>query len=574
MHEVGSSMTTINVKAVADQIIPRTPDDVMQLERMGSFHPMRLSFSRILLRRMAVENWNVDTTDWSIDARGFGHAVITVTTPKHTYSLVAYSHELDDADRSDRVIAEKWDATFTLVDGIPSAEDIYEMSQTVSRQEAGRHNAKQLTLSRANKSVRMFKHVVDSLAQGQQPDAVTINQIGYIMRTTAVYGNGKFGIGDRDRIMDRSEMRAPFQAEMLTVYLIRVFSIRLVNHLAKMAEKIEGEAVSLDPVLARHLGIGNATGLGMAPFLVHHQALLNQWMITRETALARVLAQATISADDAAQIEYYLDRAVKYASQWRVDDVVQAERILKLEQDLQRLSSWMKPNWWHGHEPLQKLMTHARGELSYEAEEMLASIVMEPFGTLIDDLADHMAVQETYSIPSHITVADAKAIIAEHYDWTFDINLDDKKESSLFWYTSEAKLEPRLGYRHDEDGADLEMPFDIPKQIRAAQVDLNSAHDEQPLAGFMMAHPEHRFILKRVVITSAYPYGEIKDNLVAESTRPIDMLRCKLSFFGASKFDPKSILWTRITLYQGAPLAEELSVTNADHWLFPSVDVT
>ena len=86
-----------------------------------------------------------------------------------------------------------------------------------------------------------------------------------------------------------------------------------------------------------------------------------------------------------------------------------------------------------------------------------------------------------------------------------------------------------------------------------------------------MANPQHRLIIKRIMTTAKYPYGEIKDNLVAETTRPIDMLRCKLSFFGASKFDPKSILWTRITLYQGAPLAEELDAENADKWLFPSV---
>ena len=166
------------------------------------------------------------------------------------------------------MIAEKWDTTFTLVDGIPDASEIAHMSETVSRQEAGRHHERQLTLSRANKSVRMFNHVVERLAAGTQPDPEMINSIGYIMRTTAVYGNGKFGIGDRDRITARSEMLAPFQAEMLTVYLIRMFSINLVNHLAKQKETSQGMAVTLAPELARHLGIGNATGLGWRHFLL------------------------------------------------------------------------------------------------------------------------------------------------------------------------------------------------------------------------------------------------------------------------------------------------------------------
>ena len=96
----------------------RPASEVMRLERMGSFHPMRLSFSRQLLRRMAQENWSVDIVEWAMDAHGYGHAVITATTPDHVYSLVAFTHDLDDQDRSDRVIAEKWDATFSLVDGL------------------------------------------------------------------------------------------------------------------------------------------------------------------------------------------------------------------------------------------------------------------------------------------------------------------------------------------------------------------------------------------------------------------------------------------------------------------------
>ena len=33
---------------------------------------------------------------------------------------------------------------------------------------------------------------------------------------------------------------------------------------------------------------------------------------------------------------------------------------------------------------------------------------------------------------------------------------------------------------------------------------------------------------------------------------PIDLLRCKLAFFGASHFDPRSDRWVRISLCQGA----------------------
>ena len=41
---------------------------------------------------------------------------------------------------------------------------------------------------------------------------------------------------------------------------------------------------------------------------------------------------------------------------------------------------------------------------------------------------------------------------------------------------------------------------------------------------------------------------------------PIDMLRLKLSFFGAIKFDPRSDKWLRICMFQGAPLPKNFKI--------------
>jgi len=48
-----------------------------------------------------------------------------------------------------------------------------------------------------------------------------------------------------------------------------------------------------------------------------------------------------------------------------------------------------------------------------------------------------------------------------------------------------------------------------------------------------------------------HPYGEVQDNLIDQSMMPIDLLRCKLSFFGATHFDPRSDRWVRISLFKG-----------------------
>ena len=548
----------------------RSPDQVMRLERMGSFHPMRLSFSRQLTRRMQREDWQIDFPRFELDERGFGHAVIRAKTPHHTYSLVAFCHHIDDDMRSDRVIAEAWDATFTLFDGEPSLQQIKQMEQTVPVQEAGRQMPEQLSLSRANKSLRLFNHVVDALADGRQPNADMINQVGYVMRTTAVYGNGKFGIADRRRIADRDGMMEPFQAEMLSVYLIRTFSLKWIEHMAKV--KGGDKAIALDRTLARHMGVGNSTGLGMAPFLVNHPNLLNNWMQTREQAIAIIKAKADISADAIDQIKTLAYRGAAYIAEWRVDDDIQMQRIIQLAAEWQDVIAWLNhaPNWQQSH-PLSAACIWAETTLSLEAEEMLHSILMEPFGADLDQLCSDMAAVEMPVAANTCLVGDMIALIRRHYGWALAINLNDQHQSEVFWYTSAAKLEPRLGKRYEEDGAEREMPFDIPRQIQSALADLETADREMSIPRFMMAFPQHRFILNRVLIMKDAPYGEIRDNLVAEKTRPIDMLRCKLSFFGASKFDPKSDLWTRICLFQGAPLIDEMTDHIADDWLFSAL---
>jgi hypothetical protein len=75
--------------------------------------------------------------------------------------------------------------------------------------------------------------------------------------------------------------------------------------------------------------------------------------------------------------------------------------------------------------------------------------------------------------------------------------------------------------------------------------------------------------VRRVQIAAHHPYAEIRDNLIGAEMRPIDLLRCKLSFFGATRFDPKSDRWTRITLFQNAPYPDEFATAEPDDWAYP-----
>jgi len=218
-----------------------------------------------------------------------------------------------------------------------------------------------------------------------------------------------------------------------------------------------------------------------------------------------------------------------------------------------------------GTAPIDRILTNS-ARFSVDCQELIAALLLEPFGDLIDGLCDCMATPFTPQVDPMMGCQDLAALITRDWDWACETDYQTTENCAQFWYVSEEKQEPRLGDRHAEDGADLESPLDIARQVKLLEADLIGATG--PVAGFLRDHPQHRSAVKRVQALADHPYGEIRDNLIGEDCLPIDMLRCKLAYFGAAKFDPKSDRWTRITLCQGAPLFDELA--NADDWWLPT----
>ena len=537
----------------------RPADRVMRLARMGSAHPTRLSFLRVLLRRMQNEKWRFERPVWDIDAKGVGRAVYSAHGPERTYSLVAFAHDLPDHMRSDRVIATAWDATFTLFDGTPTAADLERLSANVPLQEAGRISSSELSLSRANRSVRLFEHVVASLAEGRQPDAEEIDKVGYLMRTTAVYGSGKFGAADRSVLASRPEMKGPFQAEMLSVWLTRAFTADLAEHLARA--RGGDKAVAMEPELRRRLGVGNSTGLGMAPFLVRHPALLNNWMAAREEALARIRAQSGAAPEAVEGLQAATKAARENHAHWRSDHPVQVAKLADLGRDLGRIEGRLQ-RWPDGGErPWDALWRWGEDTLSLEGQEALLSLMLEPHGALVDELAAAMDADEAseFRIDGTLAVAEVRQALERHYDWALGVDFDDRDAVARFWYVSEEKLEPRLGERFSELGAALELPLGTGRMAAEMHAALNDRDEAETLAAFLLAYPEHRFMARRLQMAMRHPYAEIRDNLLAADMLPIDLLRCKLAFFGATHFDPRSDRWVRISLFQNAPYPHEMA---------------
>ena len=555
-----------------NDIALRHPDTVMRLARLGSFHQSRLSFMRVLTRRLAREGWTFERTAFEIDDFGVGHAVYTTHGPDRSYSLVAFAHDLPPESRSDRVIAEAWDTTFTLFDGIPDAGDIERLSKNIPLQEAGRVTSRELSVSRANRSVRLWDHVVTQLAAGAQPSVDQINAVGYLMRTTAVYGSGKLGAADREMIAGRPEFRAPFQVEMLSVFLTRWFVRDLVQHMADTrAKQADKAAACLDPEIARMLGIGNSTGLGMAPFLLNHPLLFNNWVTAREEALCIVRNMPAASAEAVALFKSLMRRSQAAIQNWQSEHPVQVERLAQLRADVTALEGHLADYDFSINDPWDTLFRWAEANLTLEGQEWLASLMLEPYGAEVDALVEDMAADTSASfrIAGATTIGEIRALIVDIYGWAIETDWAMPENKARAWYVSEEKLEPRLGERFEEPIEEYEQPLAPGRDAAVLYEALTHWPDDTQIAEFLLRHPRHRHTVRRVQIVGRAPYGEIRDNTISSTILPIDMLRCKLAFFGATQFDPRSDRWVRICMYGNAPYPDELTTDTADFWVYP-----
>ncbi|MBD1143851.1 hypothetical protein IDH14_04085 [Pelagibacterales bacterium SAG-MED33] len=544
----------------------RDPNTIMKLSRLGSFHQSKLSFLRSFLNEF--KDWEYNRDLFKLDKFGYGEAVYSFRKDKRTYSLVCFANEIKDNERSDRVIATKWDAAFTLHDGVPTQKDIDRLKNEVPKQEVGRLSFKELTLSRANKSVRVFNHVVEKLSEGKQPDLELLSKVGYLYRTTAVYGSGKFGLADRFRIKNREEINGPFRLEMMLVYLVRQFTFDQVNHVAH--HKNPSKAIKLDKKICKNLGIGNSTGLGMAPFIVNHPTLLNNWVLSREIALKKIREIKTVKKKESDLFVDCIKKSLTNITSWNTDSEYQQIKIKNLLKDIKKFIKFIdKPFDFEDEYSFNKIYLWLENEVCEECIEYVVSIMMEPYNEITTPLITQMSSEEDkyFTIPSSRSLMELRNIIEKKYSNILKINFDKKQHTQNFWFISKNKEEPRLADRFKESGSELEQPLAIARDVKKLYEKLLNTTNISTVAEFLSKNSELRHIIRRVFIVEKFPYSEIQDNTIGKNIMPIDMLRLKLSFFGALKFDPRSDKWLRICMFQGAPLPDELKNYD-EQWVY------
>ncbi len=564
-------MTTpaaINASLRGDNALPLRPaSQAMNLERLGAMHQSRLSFMRTLVRRIMRERWQIEPARFELDDQGYGTVVYEIRTPHELFSFVLFSNYLAPEERNDRVIATQWDLTMALVEGEVSDLYVEKLRQNVPKQEAGRVDSRVFVLSRANRSARNFDYVVNQLASGDQPDVGQIARVGYLYRTTAVYGSGKLGMADWEKVSNRHpDFARPFAAEMFVCLMLRNFSLLQAEHIAR--HRAPETFKPMQPEIKRFFGIGNSTGLGMAPYLINHPLLINRWVEMRELALARVRVLGNINDRTRQRLQELLQRSAIHTAETVTEDEWQTGNNREVLRDLEALGKQVDSDF----DSWDQLLHWSEQHCSLQGQELLVSVMLELYPELVDDLEDYYDAEEFLDLDPLMPVAELKAVIEQRYDWALAIDFSADGARETFWYRSEEKMEPRLGNSVAEDGRQKQMALGVGYAVRKCYDQLCeyvAEHPDHSTARFMVARPKLRGIVRRIQSMNRCIYGDIQANLLDREVLPMHLLRAKLAFFGVGKFDPRSRLWVRNTMFQGAPLLEDIGQTFNDDWFMP-----
>jgi len=566
------------------QELARDAGYAMAPNELGTARQTRHSFARAFLRNAVQRGWKFSTRSWELDDLGRGHAIYRADLSGHVVEAIVFSQIIDEEMRSDRVIAQDWDVTFALVDGEVSPQDLEHLRGHVTKQEDGRANSRTLIWARANRSQRFFNYVVNSLAGGNQPDASKVSDAAYIMRSTAFYGNGKWGLRDFEGIGSEHPLGTPYRAQMLAAWLLREFSADLAQHCAAAKARADSlEPAILDVRWRRFLGLGNATGLGMVPYVIRHPQVLDAWVALRELPLANA-RQKNWDSDSPQwhRVLELLTRARTYFSQKVSFDTAPYPTGPELSEQLTLVIAWTTE--FQLSSTIKGQKTENPGDLlhlfsqdvSVELRQIVDSVLVECDDSLDSEIEELLLCEDRTSLEPSMTILELRGALAEHYSWVSQHDFSDRVSTSMFWYYSRNNQEPRRGVRGKDRGVITEHPVGIARDTAELMNDLNNVPDELSVGAFLLDHSQHWGIVERVQSVRALQYAEARVNPLSGDFIPLDLQRFQLALYGMENFNPQSTDWLRVTLYGGAPTVSDVNESGqVDDWLFsprPEVD--
>ena len=535
----------------------------MAPEQLGAHRLTRYCFSRTMLRRATSAGWTVAAPDLNLDPAGRGEVVIRVDAEGYTFHFVAFLSHLAEDEHTDRVVAAQWEITAALVEGDLNDHLMHSLRENVPAQEEGRFDARTLVLTRGNRSVRFYDYLVQQLASGHQPEVSMVADAGYIMRSTAFYGNGKYGMRSWAGYPANHPLGAPYRAQMLCAWLFRETSYVAVEYAARAQG--DDKAVGFNAKWRHFFGLGNATGSGVAVYGFKHPHVVNAWNGIRELALANVRAMSG-SPERIATIHNWLDRAEAHFSLGSADDAtpfLSPQELVPLVREIR--AAWID----RAAELLPFDALVQWGEDQHpEVSELVVAILIELDETPDEEVDQLLCVDEHPPFNITITVEETKKLLEDRFSWLAELGMDTPDAGHYWWVISDNTEEPRRTSRAGIPPNGRDIAIDAAGDMWRFQGSLSGRGNEESLASHLSDHPEHLHAATRL-LADAGPYGEPRDNCCAADYLPLQIQRFQLAMYGMDNYKPKSTDWLRVTLYQGAPRVFDLDDAPTDDWVFP-----
>lgn len=556
---------------------PRTPDVLMRPSRLAALQPCRVSASRALMVRALRERWRITRLRFDVDDRARGQAFYRIETPGWVFDFPIFSFEFSPAGRTGRIIGRSWDMMAALVEGPMSAADITRTREELPKLYSGRATPGTLIWCRSNRSSRAFNHTVERLAAGRQPDVATLGQVCYLMRNTGLDGNGTFGTRSFRTLAPDHPLRTSLSAQMLCAYMMRVFAQDLVEHLARSRSPA---AVPLAHDIARYLGIGNGSALGLVLFVNNHPRLIDRWLGAREDALAAAKSTgADATAAMLAKLIPLLDRAIRFRREDRVSYHHRppsgriADDLATIREAAAGLSESGRIDGTRWPYPIAALCDAVEPRVGAEALETLHALLIELVPKVADTLAETLAVDEETVVHPEMSAGRLREILRSSYGWALDMDLSAPETRRYVWYKSANAEEPRRG-PWDEVPWAFNLGLDLPRLVQDIDSALSEMEPRQSIARLLLVRPDLRGIVARIQSLEGLRYHSPMMNMMGEDFVPIDIVgMMNVALHGIDKTRDYLNRNLRGVLYHGAPLPQEIAAGRSDDWFWPEEPV-
>jgi hypothetical protein len=553
----------------------RAPEILMKPSRLAVLQASRVSATRLLMAKAIRQRWKIECRKWQIDESARGTALYRIDAPTMSFDFIVHSFEPRMEGRMGRIIGRAWDMMAALVEGPVSDKDVRITGEEIHKLYAGRATPGTLIWARSNRSARVFNHTVDALAAGRQPDVATLAEACYLMRNTGLDGNGTFGTRSFRALEDTHPLRRPLDAQMLCAYMMRVFSVDLVEHLARCRN---GHAATLAPQIERFLGVGNGSALGLNFYVNNHPRLVDAWISAREHAIVAAKRLPVVRQDaQLARLIKLVDRAIVFRREDRMEyerflpSAVVAEGLVTVRAALQSLfDSGLVDGVGAARYPLAALADRLDGAVSDEAFETFLGLATELVPDLCDRLAETLSVEEEFTTEPDMSIGHLRDLLRTEYAWAFEMDLDSERASRYVWYKSATAEEPRRGLR-SEAGEVFNLALDLPRLVRDLDAEIGGRQPRQSVARLLLELPRYRFVVSRVQTLSGLAYHSPRMNMMGDELVPCDITRLiNIAIHGLDKTRDYLQRALRGVIYQGAPTVEDIADGSDVDWFYPA----